>query len=151
MNFKYDILFQLGKVYAISRQLFPPARMKAGVALSSSSSRRGSSSLVNSFLWSCGNALKVQNLLRPGFVSEDLTAIQIGELKCLSPLRPRQSRLLSSCYVPSAPQTTPTPAPTPALLIKRTGIDKEWAEICRLCPTGEKESLLAGGRFRQIR
>lgn len=82
-NLKYSILFQLGKVYAISRQLFPVG-IKICVSLSSYSSRRTFCSLVVSFLLSCSNALKELNLLQPKLVFADLTEMQIGKLKCLS-------------------------------------------------------------------
>lgn len=82
-NLKYSILFQLGNVYAISRQLFPVG-IKICVTLSSCSSRCSFSSLVVSFLLSCSNALKVLNLLQLKLVFADLTEMQIGKLKCLS-------------------------------------------------------------------
>lgn len=105
-------------------------RMKAKGALSSLSSCHSSSSLVISFLSSRRNTLKGQNLLQPEFVSADLTAIQIGKLKCLSLFRPRpgptfiEQLLCAQHYADGS---------HPQHLIKCTGIDKEWADFCPLC------------------
>lgn len=117
-NLKCGILFQLGKVYAISRQLFPVG-IKICVPLSSYSSCRIFSSLVVSFLLSCSNAHKVLNLLQLRLVFADLTEIQMGKRKCLS-----QIRLIFIEHL-LCTQLMRT-AFTYTVFIKCAGICKEW-------------------------
>lgn len=117
-NLKYSILFQLGKVYAISRQLFPVG-IKICVTLSSYSSCRSFSSLAVSFLLSCSNALKVLNVFQTKLVFADLTEIQIGTLRCLSRFRLMFTEHLLCAQLHTNCFHT-------HYFIKCTGIYKEW-------------------------
>lgn len=141
--------FNLGKFMQFLGNYFS-VRMKAKGALSSPSSCGGASSLVISFLSSCGNTLKGQNLLQPKFVSQTLQQYRLANWNCLSLFRPRHrvtfiEQLLCAQYYADGSH--------PLHLIKCTGIDKEWAEIYWLCGRGgkgKKKSLIAWGYLSQI-
>jgi len=102
-------LFNLGKFMQFLGNYFS-VRMKAKGDLSSPSSCHCSSSLVISFLSSCGNTLKGQNLLQPKFVSQTWQQYRVANWNvCLYSDPDTESHLLSSCYVPHTMWTTPTP------------------------------------------
>lgn len=120
--------------------------MKAKVVLSSSSSCRGSSSLVNSFLLSCGNALKVRNLLQPTFVSPTWQQYRLASWNVCLHWHPDagtfiEQMLWAQHYADDS---------HPHHLIKCAGIVKEWAEICQLCRWEGEEPLIAWGHCGQI-